>query len=476
MRYSNNKYPIYENVEIIDLAIEGKAVAKIKNKNNETGELTVFVNQVVPGDIVDIQVIKRKKNYREAKPIRFIKYSEKRIEPFCRHFNECGGCTRQNLSYADQLFYKHRQVAETMKRIGKVTDAEILPILGAGDLTFYRNKLEYTFSNKRWLTESEKNNEFTPAENALGYHIPGRFDKVINISECFLQPPPSNEIRNEVRKFCIENNFDFFDLKQQTGFLRNLIIRTPATGEVMVIFSFFKENTEQREMLLNYISLKFPQITSLMYVINTKSNDTILDLEIILFKGKSYFYEEMEGLKFKVGPKSFYQTNSKQAYSLYKKVREFSEFKGTEIVYDLYTGTGTIANFIARNVKKVIGLEYVTEAVEDAKINSEINGITNTEFFAGDMKDILTKEFTTEKGNPDIIILDPPRAGLHPKVAETVLAVAPEKIIYVSCNPATQARDIQIFGEKYKTVKFQPVDMFPHTHHVENISLLRRID
>ncbi len=475
MRHYNNKYPIYENIEIIDLAIEGKAVAKIKNSNAESGELTVFVNNVVPGDVVDIQVVKRKKNYREAKPVRFIHYSEKRTKPFCKHFDVCGGCTRQNLSYTDQLFYKHRQVVETLKRIGKVTDAEVLPILGSEELTHYRNKLEYTFSNKRWLTDAEKGNDVSDSQNALGYHIPGRFDKVLDIEECFLQSKPSDEIRNEVKRFCIENDFEFFDLKQVSGFLRNLIIRTPDSGEVMVIVSFFKEMKEHRELLLNFIAERFPEITSLMYVINPKSNDTILDLDIILYKGKDHFFEEMEGLKFKVGPKSFYQTNSKQAYQLYKKIREFAEFKGTEIVYDLYTGTGTIANFVARNVKHVIGLEYVPEAIEDAKINSKINNIENTEFYAGDMKDILTQNFIAEKGRPDIILLDPPRAGLHPKVVETVLEAEPEKIVYVSCNPATQARDIQLFGEKYKTVKFQPVDMFPHTHHVENIALLVKL-
>jgi len=462
------KLPIIESVEITNIAAEGKAIAKIENK-------VIFVTQVVPGDVVDIQITRKRKSYMEGIPIKFIKYSERRLKPFCDHFEICGGCKWQNLPYEDQLKYKHQQVIDNLQRIAKVELPEIDYILPSEKTTFYRNKLEFTFSNNRWLTKDEiKNEGVIERSNALGFHVPKLWDKIVNIDYCWLQPEPSNAIRSEVKKYADENKLTFFDLRKQEGLLRNLIVRTSSIGETMVVLVFFYEDKDAQENLLNHIAQKFPEITSLMFIVNSKSNDSITDQDVVLFKGKDHIYEQMEDLKFKIGPKSFYQTNSDQAYQLYKIAREFAGLTGKEIVYDLYTGTGTIANFVAHQAKKVIGIEYVPEAIEDAKVNSSINKLENTLFFAGDLKDILNADFVSEHGKPDVIITDPPRAGMHPEVVETIIASDPQRIVYVSCNPATQARDIQLFDKQYKLTKVQPVDMFPHTYHVENIVLLEK--
>jgi 23S rRNA (uracil1939-C5)-methyltransferase len=460
--------PLLEKIEIIDVAAEGKAIAKIDNK-------VVFITQVVPGDIVDVQVVKKRKSFMEAIPVKFHKYSDVRVEPFCEHFGVCGGCKWQNLPYKEQLKYKHQQVIDNLERIAKVELPEIDYILPSDKTTYYRNKLEYTFSNKRWLTKEEINTQDTLERNdALGFHVPKIWDKIVNINSCYLQEEPSNAIRLEIKKYADENKLLYFDLRKQEGLLRNLIIRTSTTKELMVILVFFHDDQKIIKSLLNHIAVKFPEITSLMYIVNSKANDSISDQKVIHFKGKDHFFEQMEDLKFKIGPKSFYQTNSEQAYNLYCKTREFASLTGDEIVYDLYTGTGTIANFVAKKAKRVIGIEFIPEAIEDAKVNSEINNITNTDFFAGDMKDILTTDFIKKHGNPDLIISDPPRAGMHKDVIGSILKANPQKIVYVSCNPATQARDINLLDTNYKVVKVQPVDMFPHTHHVENIVLLER--
>lgn len=474
-RRKRDRYPLYEKVEIVDLAIEGKAVGKVKNKNPELGDLTIFVSKTVPGDIVDVQINKKKKSYKEGYPVKFHKYSEKRINPPCKHFGVCGGCTRQQLSYEEQLKYKQKQVEDILTRIAKVKLPEINSILPAPETTYYRNKLEYSFSNSRWLTHDEINTENDIKDyKALGFHIPGRFDKILDIKECLLQKSPSNEIRLFIKDFAVKNDYDFFNLYKKEGFLRNLIIRTSETNELMIILSVFENDTDKINNLLNSVSEKFPEISSVNYVINDKLNDSITDLKVINFKGKDYILEKMDDIKFIVGPKSFYQTNSKQAKNLYQIAADFADFKGNEIVYDLYTGTGTIANFIAKNVKKVIGIEYVREAIEDAKKNSEINTVKNTKFFAGDMKDILTDEFIELNGKPDIIIIDPPRAGMHKNVIKSIVNSKPDKIVYISCNVATQARDIQLLDLTYEIEKIQPVDMFPHTHHIENVILLKK--
>ena len=468
MAKKRRELPLHEGVKIIDVAAEGKSIAKVDG-------LIVFVPFAVPGDVVDIQVYRKRKGFAEGRVVRFVEYSKDRVEPFCEHFGVCGGCKWQMLPYELQLKHKQKQVIDNLKRIGKVELPEISPILGAPETTFYRNKLEFTFSNKRWLTQEEigSDKEFTQM-NALGFHIPGMFDKVLDINKCWLQDDVQNQIRNSVRQFCLQNKFEFFDLRAQTGLMRTLIIRTTSTGELMVIVVFFKDDKEKREMLMKHLGDTFPQITSLLFIINEKKNDTITDQEVITWKGNDCIYEEMEGLKFKIGPKSFYQTNSEQAYNLYKVARDFAQLSDTDLVYDLYTGTGTIANFVARNVKKVVGIEFVEEAIEDARENSLANGIENTLFFAGDMKDILNQEFILEHGSPDVLITDPPRAGMHNDVVETILFANPQRIVYVSCNPATQARDLNLLGTNYKVTRVQPVDMFPHTHHVENVVLLER--
>ena len=458
--------PFYEKLRIEDIGSEGKAVARAEEK-------IVFTTYAVPGDIVDLQVTKKRKKYAEAIVTRFHKLSDDRTEAFCEHFGVCGGCKWQILPYDKQLFYKQKQVRDQLIRIGRIEVPELMPILGSEKSTFYRNKLEFTFSNKRWLTNDELNSEPNKLE-ALGFHVPRFFDKIVNINKCWLQPEPSNKIRNFIYNYAIEKGLDFFDIKGQTGFLRTLIIRTSSIRETMVILSFFKEEEEVRTNLLEAVQNEFPEITSLLYVINSKGNDTITDQDINLFHGKEFIFEQMEDLKFKIGPKSFYQTNSEQAFNLYKVVRNFAELSGNEVVYDLYTGTGTIANFVARQAKKVIGIEYIPEAIEDAKVNSAINNITNTVFYKGDIKSVLNMDFITTNGQPDIIITDPPRAGMHADVVQSIINSRVRKIVYVSCNPATQARDLALLDSNYTIEKVQPVDMFPQTHHVENVVLLGR--
>lgn len=471
MARKKKELPLLEKVTITDVAAEGKAVAKVN-------ELVIFVLYVVPGDVVDLQVKRKKNHYAEAVAVKFHEKSPLRTEPFCSHFGVCGGCKWQCLSYEEQLKYKQKQVFDNLTRIGKVELPEFRPILGSEKTRFYRNKLEFTFSNKRWLTEEEVKQDVKYDQmNAVGFHIPGAFDKVLAIDKCWLQDDISNQIRNAVRDYAYAHNFPFFDLRTQEGLLRNIMIRTSSTGELMVVLQCKVTDDEGRrkmEEILQFMADSFPQITSLMYVINNKCNDTIGDLDVEVFKGNDHIFEEMEGLRFKVGPKSFYQTNSEQAYNLYKVAREFAGLTGNELVYDLYTGTGTIANFVARQARKVVGIEYVPEAIEDAKVNSALNGIDNTLFYAGDMKDILTNDFIAEHGRPDVIITDPPRAGMHNDVIDVILAAEPKRIVYVSCNPATQARDLQLLDGKYKVTAVQPVDMFPHTHHVENVVQLER--
>lgn len=471
MARKKKELPLLEKVTITDVAAEGKAVAKVN-------ELVIFVPYVVPGDVVDLQVKRKKNHYAEAVAVKFHEKSPLRTEPFCSHFGVCGGCKWQCLSYEEQLKYKQKQVFDNLTRIGKVELPEFRPILGSEKTRFYRNKLEFTFSNKRWLTEEEVKQDVKYDQmNAVGFHIPGAFDKVLAIDKCWLQDDISNQIRNAVRDYAYAHNFPFFDLRTQEGLLRNIMIRTSSTGELMVVLQCKVTDDEGRrkmEEILQFMADSFPQITSLMYVINNKCNDTIGDLDVEVFKGNDHIFEEMEGLRFKVGPKSFYQTNSEQAYNLYKVAREFAGLTGNELVYDLYTGTGTIANFVARQARKVVGIEYVPEAIEDAKMNSALNSIDNTLFYAGDMKDILTNDFIAEHGRPDVIITDPPRAGMHNDVIDVILAAEPKRIVYVSCNPATQARDLQLLDGKYKVTAVQPVDMFPHTHHVENVVQLER--
>ncbi len=460
--------PLLEGVEVTGVAAEGKAIAKL-----ESG--VVFIPHAVPGDVVNIQLTKKRKSFMEGRVLEYIKLSDDRTEPFCEHFGVCGGCKWQMLPYEKQLVNKENEVVNNLLRIGKVELPSIRPIMGSEKTQFYRNKLEFSFSNKRWMTyeEVEAGKEFDTM-NALGFHVPGRFDKVLDINKCWLQDDVQNRIRNEIRRYALEHDLRFFDIREQQGFLRTMIVRTSSIGELMLIMTFYHEDKVKREALLAHIGNTFPEISSLLYVINEKGNDTITDQEIITFKGNDSIYEEMEGLRFKIGPKSFYQTNSEQAYELYKVARSFAQLTGNEVVYDLYTGTGTIANFVARNAKKVVGIEYVPEAIEDAKLNAELNGLNNTYFFAGDMKDVLNEEFLTTHGKPDVIITDPPRAGMHNDVINTILFASPQRIVYVSCNSATQARDLSLLDEEYRVVEVQPVDMFPHTHHVENVVLLEK--
>ncbi len=476
MRNTNKKpLPILENINVIDASSDGQSVAR-------TDEYVIFIKGAVPGDIVDIQITRKKSKYREANVINIKQRSDKRTEPICSHFGTCGGCKWQNMDYNWQLFYKQKQVTDALTRLAKIELPEIQQILPSKKVYNYRNKLEFTFSNKKWLTSEQindksiafGNDEGEITRNALGFHIPGMFDKILDIDTCHLQEEPSNSIRNEIRKYALKNDLTFFDLREQIGFLRNIIIRSTSTGEWMLIFAFHFDDKPAIEKLLDHLANQFPQITSMQYVINSKRNDTIGDLDIILYKGNDSIYENMEGLKFKIGAKSFYQTNSEQAYELYKITRDFASIKNSDVVYDLYTGTGTIANFVAHQAKKVVGVEYVPAAIEDAKINSELNGITNTVFYAGDMKDVLNNDFINENDKPDVIITDPPRAGMHEDVTKKILEIEPNRIVYVSCNPATQARDLQILDEKYKVTKVQPVDMFPQTHHVENVVLLEK--
>ncbi len=471
MARKKKELPLLERVEITGVAAEGKALARVD-------DLVVFAPYVVPGDVVDLQLRRKKHSYAEAEAVKFYEYSSERAVPFCKHFGVCGGCKWQCLAYEHQLKYKQQQVVDALTRIGKVELPPVMPILGSENTRAYRNKLEFTFSCKRWLTWDEvaSGAEYDNM-NALGFHIPGAFDKVLDIEECALMDGLNNRLRNAIREFAAREGVPFYDLRMHRGVLRNMMIRTSTTGEVMLLLQARVECDGDREMLekvLAFIAGEFPEVTSLLYVINNKCNDTFGDLEVCTYKGTDVIYEEMEGLRFKVGPKSFYQTNSAQAYNLYKVARDFAALTGEEVVYDLYTGTGTIANFVAAKARKVVGVEYVEDAITDARVNAALNGFDNLTFFAGDMKDILTREFIEEHGRPDVIITDPPRAGMHNDVIDTILFAAPRRIVYVSCNPATQARDLSLLDCDYKVTAVQPVDMFPHTHHVENVVLLER--
>ncbi|WP_395810527.1 23S rRNA (uracil(1939)-C(5))-methyltransferase RlmD [Daejeonella sp.] len=453
------------NIQVIDIAEEGKGVGK-------SDDLVIFIDKAVPGDVVDVELLRRKKKFYEGRIQNIVKPSDHRTEPFCEHFGVCGGCKWQHLKYDAQLLFKQKSVVDALQRLAKVDTSGIEPILGSKETSYYRNKLEYTFSDKRWLTDGDMRSDQEMEMNALGYHIPGRFDKILDIEHCYLQADPSNNIRNKVREYALANKISFYNLKNHEGSLRNLIIRTSSTGELMVIVVFAYVEEEQIKGMMEFISNEFKNLKSLLYIINQKKNDTIFDQDIHVFEGTDHIFENMNGLKFKIGPKSFYQTNSEQAFELYKITKDFAGFKGDELVYDLYTGAGTIANFIAGSVKSVVGIEYVPTAIEDAKINSEINAIENTSFFAGDMKDILNAEFIQTHGKPDVVITDPPRAGMHADVVKRLLEMEAEKIVYVSCNAATQARDIALMKDKYEVSRIRPVDMFPHTQHVENVVLL----
>ncbi|WP_436515142.1 23S rRNA (uracil(1939)-C(5))-methyltransferase RlmD [Ekhidna sp. To15] len=455
-----------DSLEITGISSEGKGVGRVNGQ-------VVFVKETVPGDVVKAKVVGKKKKFLEAYSEELLTRSADRVEPFCEHFGLCGGCKWQHMNYDAQLKFKQEHVAENLKKLSGLALPEINPILGSEKTSFYRNKLEFTFSNFRWLTKEEIDSGEEYVRTGLGFHIPKQYNKIIDVNKCHLQADPSNEIRLRVKAFADAHDVPFYDVKKQEGFLRNLVIRTSTTGDLMVILQVFYRDQELIDLMLNYLKRELPQITSLMYVVNEKGNDSFSDLEVELFAGNDHIMEQMGDLKFKIGPKSFYQTNSVQAHELYKVATDFAELKGDELVYDLYTGTGTIANFVARSAKKVVGIEYVEEAIADAKVNSELNGITNTDFYAGDMKDLLGNEFVNAHGKPDVIITDPPRAGMHPRVTQLLAELKTERIVYVSCNPATQARDLEVLGEVYDVVKIQPVDMFPQTQHVENVVLLK---
>ncbi|MBN1388088.1 MAG: 23S rRNA (uracil(1939)-C(5))-methyltransferase RlmD [Bacteroidales bacterium] len=465
---ARRKKPLLERVEITAIGAEGKALGRVD-------DMVVFVPMLVPGDIVDIQVTRKRKNYMEGYVVKHHKYSGMRQEPVCSHFGICGGCKWQHLPYEKQLEFKQQQVVDNFTRIGKFSFPEIRPIIGSDNEYHYRNKLEYTFSNRRWLTEEEigSGNDIS-SRNALGFHVPGMFDRVVDVEKCYLQDDVSNKIRNGIKDYALRNNLEFYDSKEHKGYLRTLVIRTSSEGELMVVLNMAYEDKKKGEKLLKYIRDSFPEMTSLMYVINPKLNDTFNDLDVKLFYGRDHIIDRMGDLKFRIGPKSFFQTNTQQAQKLYSVARDFAGLTGSNIVYDLYTGTGTIANFIAGKSRKVIGLESVPEAITDARLNAQINGITNTEFFSGDIKDLVDNEFIESHGRPDVIITDPPRAGMHESVVRAIMKASPEILVYVSCNPATQARDIAILAGKYEVTAIQPVDMFPQTHHVENVTLLRR--
>ena len=458
---------IFENIEVIDAGARGKSVAKAPDGR------VIFLTNAIPGDIVDIQTGKKRKAYFEGSATKFHKYSKKRTDPKCAHFENCGGCKWQHMKYEDQLFYKEKETIQNLQRIGHLELENITPILGCKEAYFYRNKMEFSFSSNRWLTYEEINSkEEVDNRNALGFHISGMWDKILDVEKCYLQEDPSNEIRNSIKEFSIANHIEFYNPREQDGLLRTMMLRILSTNEIMLVIQFFKEDKTKRELLLHFIKTRFPQITSLQYIINGKGNDSIYDQDIILFDGRDHIFEEMEGLRFKINAKSFYQTNSKQAYELYKVTRDMANLTGKELVYDLYTGTGTIAQFVAKKAKKVIGVESVPEAIEDAKGNAKYNKIDNAEFFVGDMKDVFTADFIKQNGHPDVIITDPPRDGMHKKVVEQILKIAPKRIVYVSCNSATQARDIALMKHIYRVVNTQAVDMFPQTHHVENVVLL----
>jgi 23S rRNA (uracil1939-C5)-methyltransferase len=462
------KGSILEALTVLDMADEGRALCKHEG-------LVIFVEKVVPGDVIDVRITKKKKSYLEGEMVNLRTPSPLRTDPFCKHFGTCGGCKWQYLGYESQLVFKQKQVLDAMQRLGKIENPPVSAIIGSPTVTHYRNKLDFSFADRKWLTREEFANKEELDGPALGFHIPGKFDKVLDIDECFLQPEPSNSIRLAVKKYAVENGLTFINLRQREGLLRSLIIRSTLKGDLMVIVMVYEDPEQQLEGLLEHLKNSFPQITSLLYVINPKANDTLQDLDIQTYHGLPYITEQMEDLNFRIGPKSFFQTNSLQSLKLYEITREFAQLTGTESVYDLYTGTGTIANFVARKAKKVVGIEYVKDAIEDAKLNSSLNGITNTTFYAGDMKDLLTESFFAEHGKPDVIITDPPRAGMHADVVEQLAKSGVKRIVYVSCNPGTQARDIQLMHQNYRVVKLQPVDMFPHTAHVENVALLELI-
>ena len=469
MAKKNTDKIVFDHIKVLDAGAKGVSVAKAPDGK------VIFIPNVVPGDVVDVQTFKKRKAYYEGKAVKFHEFSEHRIDPICEHFGVCGGCKWQNMQYSQQLYYKQNEVFNHLQRIGKIELPEFEPILGSEKQFFYRNKMEFSFSNSRWLTEKEiDSTEDLGNRNALGFHIPKMWDKILDINKCHLQEDPSNQIRNEIRAFANANKLTFFNPRAHEGLLRTLMMRTASTGEIMVLVQFFENDKANRELLLDHIYEKFPQITSLQYVVNNKANDTLYDTNIKLYKGRDYILEEMEGLKFSINAKSFYQTNSDQAYELYKITRDFAGLTGTETVYDLYTGTGTIAQFVSKKAKKVIGVESVPEAIIDAKANAERNNITNCEFYVGDMKVVFNESFIAQHGKPDVIITDPPRDGMHKDVIEQILKIEPSKIVYVSCNSATQARDLALMDEKYKVTRVRPVDMFPQTHHVENVVLLER--
>lgn len=461
------RLPIFDNIKVIDAGAKGKAIAKAPDGR------VIFLSNAVPGDVIEVQTFKKRKAYYEGKAINFKTLSDKRTTPVCEHFEVCGGCKWQHMKYDDQLFYKQKEVINNLTRIGHLELPEITPILGSKKQYFYRNKMEFSFSSNRWLTLEEiQSDKEIDNKNALGFHIAGMWDKILDINKCHLQEDPSNDIRNSIKEFAIKNNLSFFDPRHQKGQLRTLMLRISSIGEIMLVIQFFEDDPDKRNMLLDHIANKFPTITSLQYIINQKANDTIYDQKIILFKGRDHIFEEMEGLRFKINAKSFYQTNSDQAYELYKIARDFAGLNGKQIVYDLYSGTGTIAQFIAKKSRKVIAIESVPEAIADANENALLNNIKNVEFYVGDMAKLFTDEFMANHEHPDVIITDPPRDGMHKKVVEQLIKIAAQKIVYVSCNSATQARDLAILDEKYKILKTQAVDMFPQTHHVENVVLL----
>ncbi|WP_343705836.1 23S rRNA (uracil(1939)-C(5))-methyltransferase RlmD [Flavobacterium sp.] len=467
MGRKNTDKVVFHQIQVLDAGAKGVSVAKAPDGK------VIFIPNVVPGDVVDVQTLKKRKAYYEGKAVKFHELSEYRVDPICEHFGVCGGCKWQNMKYSQQLAFKQNEVKNHLQRIGKIELPEFEDILGSEKQFFYRNKMEFSFSNSRWLTEKEiGSTEDLGNRNALGFHIPKMWDKILDINKCHLQEDPSNAIRNEIRAFANEHNLAFFNPREHSGLLRTVMIRTVSTGEIMVLIQFFEDDKENRELILNHLYEKFPQITSLQYVVNGKQNDTIYDQDVILYKGRDYILEEMEGLKFSINAKSFYQTNSDQAYELYKITRDFAGLTGNETVYDLYTGTGTIAQFVSKKAKKVIGVESVPEAIIDAKANAERNNITNCEFFVGDMKVVFNEGFIAQHGKPDVIITDPPRDGMHKDVVEQILKIAPKRVVYVSCNSATQARDLALMDEKYKVTRVRPVDMFPQTHHVENVVLL----
>lgn len=470
MARKNTDKAIFEHIKVRDAGAKGVSVATAPDGK------VIFLPNVVPGDVVDVQTFRKRKAYYEGKAVKFHEYSGHRTTPVCDHFGVCGGCKWQNMVYSQQLAFKHNEVKNHLQRIGKVELPEFEEILGSEKQFFYRNKMEFGFSNSRWLTEKEiaSNDDNLDNRNAVGFHIPKMWDKILDIQKCYLQEDPSNDIRNEIRRFANENGLTFFNPRDHHGLLRTLMIRTVSTGEIMVLVQFYDDDKKQRELLLDFVAARFPQITSLQYVVNQKANDTIYDQKIETYKGRDHIFEEMEGLKFSINAKSFYQTNSDQAYELYKITRDFAGLTGNELVYDLYTGTGTIAQFVSRNAKKVIGVESVPEAIADAKANAERNGITNCEFFVGDMKNVFNDAFIAQHGHPEVIITDPPRDGMHKDVVEQILRIAPARVVYVSCNSATQARDLALLDGKYKVARVRPVDMFPQTHHVENVVLLTR--